>query len=504
MKSSCLNAYRRSHTTDPAALRYYRAFWLLQELASAGERLRAGAVAGGHLTDRWLHAEAIRAGEQPIPLRSLIVFALPAAAVGLPTNLLHFYYLKFATDVLLLAPATVGLLFGASKPWDDDPLAGYWSDRTRSRWGRRRPWVMGASVPLGLAVLALWSPPSGLSGGLLVGWVVGALVVFYAAHTAFNVPHASWAAELSLAHHERSRIFAVREASEKASLFAALGVIALFENQPDARGTATWIAATSLGIVPLACAATVRWVGERADSGRRRPERPLKAFGDVCRNRHARLLLAVFFLENLGFAVVGTLLPFASTYLLKTPGFTSWCLLCFAAPAFLTISVWLSVSRKLGKKRSWLLSLGIKIVAFGALWVTPVDAIWLVFTCIGAIGTAHGCGSVLAPSIQADIVDVDELATGERKEGTYFAAWSLTSKASFALSLFLTGQILGAAGFQPNADQPAQVLTIIRLLMAGLPCAVLAGAAALFLRFDLDEARHREVRSALFQRSGRC
>jgi GPH family glycoside/pentoside/hexuronide:cation symporter len=447
-----------------------------------------------------------RVGDQPISLGSLIVFALPAAAVGLPTNLLHFYYLKFATDILLLAPATVGLLFGASKLWDalNDPLAGYWSDRTRSRWGRRRPWVMGASVPLAVAVLALWSPPIGLPEGALVGWVAGALIVFYAAHTAFNVPHASWAAELSVAHHERSRIFAVREAGEKASLFVALGVIALFENEPDARGTATWVAATSLLIVPLACAASIRWVAERADPGRRRPERPLQAFGDVCRNRHARLLLGVFFLENLGFAVVGTLLPFASTYLLETPGSTSLYLLCFAAPALLTIPLWLRLSRRLGKKRSWLLSLGIKIVAFGVLLVTPTGAIWLVFACIGSIGAAHGCGSVLAPSIQADIIDVDELATGERKEGTYFAVWNLTSKASFALSLFLTGQILGAAGFQPNVEQAPVVLTTIRLLMAGLPCAALVAAAALFVRFDLDEARHGEVRAALAKRSGRA
>lgn len=86
----------------------------------------------------------------------------------------------------------------------------------------------------------------------------------------------------------------------------------------------------------------------------------------------------------------------------------------------------------------------------------------------------------------------------------YFAAWNLTSKASFALSLFLTGQILGAAGFQPNVDQAPVVLTTIRFLMAGLPCAVLVAAAALFVRFDLDEARHAEVRAALARRSGRA
>jgi len=440
-----------------------------------------------------------RTEEGPLTPWRLFVFAVPAAAVGLPTNLLHFFYLKFATDILLVAPATVGLLFGASKLWDavNDPLVGYWSDRTRSIWGRRRPWVMGSSLLLALAVLALWSPPPWLQQGMLVVWVAGGLVVFYAAHTAFNVPHASWAAELSPAHHDRTRVFAAREGSEKVSLFVALGVIAILENEPDPRGTAMWVAATSLILVPLACGATVRAIGERDDRSIRRPGRPLRAFTDVWKNRHARLLLAVFFLENLGFAVVGTLLPFASTYLLETPGFTSWYLLSFAAPAVLTIPMWLHVSRRLGKKRSWLLSLGIKIAAFGVLVATPTHAIWLVFSCIGAIGAAHGCGSVLAPSIQADIVDVDELATGERKEGTYFAAWNLTAKASFALSLFLTGQVLGAAGFLPNVEQPPQVLTVIRLLMAGLPCAVLIGAAALFTRFDLDEARHGEIRAAL-------
>ncbi len=109
-----------------------------------------------------------RPAKQERVSRAIIVgYALPMLGVGYMFGVLTLYLLKFATDVLLVAPGTMGLILGISRIWDAfaDPLAGYLSDATRTRFGRRRPWLTASALPLGLFFVAVWSPPSQLGGG---------------------------------------------------------------------------------------------------------------------------------------------------------------------------------------------------------------------------------------------------------------------------------------------------------------------------------------------------
>ena len=438
-----------------------------------------------------------------IATRVLSAYALPAVAAGAAMTLVQIYFLKFATDVLLVGPAAIGLLFAASRVWDavSDPLAGYWSDRTLSARGRRRPWLRLGAPALGVAVVALWSPPASLTGPALLFWIGLAIFGLFTAQTAYQVPHVAWGAELSLDYHERSRVYAAREIGDKLGFFAALGGLVWLERSADPRAVAPILAfACALGIV-AATAACLRRVPERRDYQKRGPERLWRAASDVWRNRDARLLLSVFFLEHLGFATVGTLLPYASDYVLGTPGMTAAYLLAFVTPILLSVPGWLALSRRFGKKRVWIAGMLLKVVAFATLFAVSGDALWVVFACIAVIGAGHGCGSVIPPSIQADLIDVDELATGERKEGTYFAAWNLTGKCAIAVSLAASGLALDAMGFEPNVEQTARVQWTIRVLIAALPCALLLLATLLFRRFSLDEAAHRRVRAALDARA---
>ena len=101
-------------------------------------------------------SSASASANSPVPLSTVVVYSLPAVSLGFMGALVSIYLLKFSTDVLLIAPGLMGALFGFSKLWDavSDPLAGYWSDRTRSQLGRRRPWMIAGAAPLGLAFVA--------------------------------------------------------------------------------------------------------------------------------------------------------------------------------------------------------------------------------------------------------------------------------------------------------------------------------------------------------------
>ena len=164
-------------------------------------------------------------------------YNIPTVGVGFMFFMVTLYLMKFSTDVLLIAPATIGTLLLAARVWDavTDPAAGWLSDRTKTRLGRRRPWFLGSALPLGLSIVMLWSPPEDLEGGALTAWVGVAILLFYTFYTAFRVPHIAMGAELSRGYHDRTRVFGIMQAVESIGMLAAAGVLVFLERAEDPR-----------------------------------------------------------------------------------------------------------------------------------------------------------------------------------------------------------------------------------------------------------------------------
>ena len=442
------------------------------------------------------------AGAPRTSLPKILVFALPAAGDGFMTSLVSFFFLKFATDVLLLAPGLMGLLFGLSRIWDavSDPLVGYWSDRTRSRFGRRRPWIAGGAVPMALVFVALWAPPDFLTGSALVVWIGAAIVLFYTAHTAIAVPHMALGAELSGDHHDRTRIFSGRLGLDLTGVMLAAGALHLLETSAEPRVAAAEIAVLAGLISTAIILAAVARLRERSDYQGRGATSPYRAFSDVARNPHARVIAAVYLLETLGFATMTTVLPFATEYVLDLPGKTSVFLGSAIGVMLTTIPLWAPLSRRFGRRNLWAASTLARALAFGALFFAEPGALLFMAICVGSIGAAYGCGLSVGPSLQADVVDIDELATGQRKEGAYFACFNLAKKASGGLAIILAGFALQSAGFEPNVEQSDGTRQAIRVLWAGLPCVSYLLAGFLLLRLRLTDGEHARVRAALDER----
>ena len=116
------------------------------------------------------------------------------------------------------------------------------------------------------------------------------------------------------------------------------------------------------------------------------------------------------------------------------------------------------------------------------------------------LGTAAGVGAVMAPSIQADVIDFDELLTYERKEGTYLAVWNLTRKTAASIAAFGSGLGLQLAGFEPNVEQSENTQLVMRSLIALLPASCYVFGAILFLKFDFDREKHSETLRSISSR----
>ena len=254
-------------------------------------------------------ALAAAAVSAKVSWRTILTYNLPTPGVGYMFFLVNIFLMKFSTDVLLIAPAAMGIIFGVARIWDaiSDPLAGYLSDRTRTRLGRRRPWFLASAVPIGGFFLMMWSPPATFSDQWLVAWMAIAVFGFYTGTTILIVPHASLGAELTPNYHDRTRVFAARQVGWNLGAFLSLGAMFLLIGAAEPRGTAVWLAALAAVVTAALIVYATAHLHERPEFLGRGGKNAYSAFADVWRNPHARLLLLVFLIESVGGATIGIL-----------------------------------------------------------------------------------------------------------------------------------------------------------------------------------------------------
>ena len=436
---------------------------------------------------------------QRVPLGSILLYSSPALGVGFSFFLITTYFMKYGTDVLLIAPATLSLMFAAARIWDavTDPVVGYLSDRTVSRLGRRRFWILLSAIPLALSFYMLWNPSAELSSTQLSIWVGASVIAYYTAYSLFYVPHEAWGAELSLDHHDRTRVFGIKHAVSTIGSFLALGALYLFSVSDNPRETALVISLGVAVFMMISVIPPVLKLPERPEYQQRGENSIFKAFGDVFRNPHARLVVTVFFIENLGTAVIATLSAYVLEYIVKRPDLLPWFFLLYVLPAVITVPLWIWLSRLIGKKQLWCASMFAMSLGFGGLFFAREGDHILVFILAAIAGMGGGCGNVVGPSIQADIIDYDEWQTGQRKEGAYFAVWNFVRKAAFGIMIVITGLVLQYSGFEPNVEQAESTKMAMSSLFGLFPGACYLIGATLFLRFNLDERAWRSIRDTM-------
>ena len=449
-----------------------------------------------------------------VTLGTTIAYGMPGLGAGYMYLLMSLYVMKFSTDVLLIAPAVMGVIFSISRIWDavSDPIAGYLSDRTTFKFGRRRTWMLISFIPISFGFLAVFSPPESMQGQSLDLWMMIAILSFYSAITLLNVPHMALGAELSEDYHERTRLFGVRHIGfTLGSILALVSMSFLIseENNPDGdvRQLAGSLAFYAIGAMSLMIFFAVSKLKENPEFQNRVNKNPFKAFRDVWINPHAKILIIVLFIENLGGAVIGLLTLYVTQYIVEAPAWAPLIIFAYMLPSALSVPLWIPLSRRFGKIRLWVFSLAFTGISFGGIFIIPfLDSITdrLIVMFIGAAlgGMAAGCGGAIGPSVKGDVIDYDEYLTGERKEGSYFAALNFVFKSATGIMLLVTGFVLQFSGFIPNQPQTMEVKIALISLYGLVPLVFYSlGAYLLYKKFKFGEKEHAAIKQQIQERA---
>ena len=449
-----------------------------------------------------------------VPLGTTIAYGMPGLGAGYMYLLMSLYVMKFSTDVLLIAPAVMGVIFSICRIWDavSDPIAGYLSDRTTFKFGRRRTWMLISFIPISFGFLAVFSPPESMQGQSLDLWMMIAILSFYSAITLLNVPHMALGAELSEDYHERTRLFGVRHIGFTLGSILALVSMSLLiseENNPDGdvRQLASSLAFYAIGAMSLMIFFAVSKLKENPEFQNRVNKNPFKAFRDVWINPHAKILIIVLFIENLGGAVIGVLTLYVTQYIVEAPAWAPLIIFAYMLPSALSVPLWIPLSRRFGKIRLWVFSLAFTGISFGGIFIIPfLDSVTdrLIVMFIGAAlgGMAAGCGGAIGPSVKGDVIDYDEYLTGERKEGSYFAALNFVFKSATGIMLLVTGFVLQFSGFIPNQPQTMEVKIALISLYGLVPLVFYSlGAYLLYKKFKFGEKEHAAIKQQIQERA---
>lgn len=438
-----------------------------------------------------------------VPLLAKLAFGSGDVGPAVATAIMSFFLLYFFTDVARLNPAAAGIILLLTKIWDavNDPLIGLLSDRVNTRWGRRRPWFLFGAVPFGLAFFLLFQVPQLSEAGKLAYYLVVSLLLD-TMFTLVNVPYTALTPELTRDYDERTSLNSYRFAFSIVGGLVAAVVHPLIVDAVAAGSDIQTGYAVSALVWAVVCTVPfffAFWGTYERHTPEEAEALPLvESIRQTFRNRAFRYAAGIYLLSWLVVQTVSTLIVYYLTYWLRQPQLTPVVLLAVQGSSLLWLFIWNAASRRLGKQGVYYAGMTVwiatSLVLFG---VQPDWPTWSVVLLAALAGIGVAAAYLVPWAMLPDVIELDELETGKRREGAFYGFFVLLQKLGLALGLFMIGQVLNAAGYiTPPANatetitQPDSALLAIRLMMGPLAALILGIGVVLVTRFPITRDSH--------------
>jgi GPH family glycoside/pentoside/hexuronide:cation symporter len=430
-------------------------------------------------------------------------FGVGTIGTAILLNTVTVYLPAYMTTVLGRSAALAGLLITVSKLYDIgcDILIGAVSDRTRTRMGRRRPYMLAGALIGSLAFVLIFAPIS--LNGRAAMWEMAFLLLLYSTgYSLFNVPYLALPPEIAGDSRARTRLLSYRTVFVSVGQFVALSISGWVLQRFGSDRAGYALMASILAVIILAAELTSFFgVRERQPVATASPPLGLQTFIDPFRNRQFTLLMASKFAQLLG---VSTAISAGLLFMLNVlkVGYAGGANFAFGQNLAIALSMplWVRLSTRFGKRATAFLA--IILYGLGTLaWLTAVPGLGtlaiLIRGCI--IGIGAGGVMLMASSMLPDAMEYDYLRTGLRREGVLSSIFAIVEKTAFAIGPGLVGLLLSAAGYIPTqkghlVTQPESVRAALALATAILP-GLLVGLSVVFLAFyRLNETTLAELR----------
>jgi GPH family glycoside/pentoside/hexuronide:cation symporter len=416
------------------------------------------------------------------------------------------YFLFFLTDVVGIKPAVAGIAILIGRTWDyiNDPIIGHISDRTRSRWGRRRPFLLFGALPYALAFILMWYRPPFESQIALAVYYAAAYVLFDAAATFVYMPYFALTPELSEDYDERTSLTSYR------MFFSLLGGLLAFTLPLMIIGTFTPASAGRVLLMAVifgfgsALPLVLVFFNTKEREVFAAQEKPkfVDSLKAALKNKPFIFGAVIYLLTWVCMDILQTILLFFIKYVLKLEGMSDIIMLLIFGTAIIALPFWEFASRKLNKRLAYVYGVAfwalaqILLITVGPLVPMPVLVILCIMAGIG-VSAAH----VLPWAILPDAIEWDEYQTGERHEGVFYSLVTLMGKIASSIAIPLTAVMLDVTGYIPNApQQPASALLGIRLLIGPVPAIFLTISIIFALKYPLERAQFSSIVKELDER----
>jgi GPH family glycoside/pentoside/hexuronide:cation symporter len=448
------------------------------------------------------------ASESPLPLSTKVVYALGDHTVNLVLSAASLLYLKFLTDVADLRPALAGAVVWIARVVDafSDPAMGRVTDLTRWKVGRRRGYFLIGALPFGVFFALMWLDVPLESQGAKFAYYTAVYVLVSLAMTVLTVPYMALLPEMATGYDERTSLNAFRSAAAVLGTFAAVAMKS-FSDALGGGAEGWWFAACVVGVW-----LTLPWLGVFKVSFERpefaRDERV--GFKDGVRilaaHRAYRSLAGFYILARIAVDLIGVMFLFYFTYWLGRAEDFAPTLFLFLSVVVLSLPFWLRFAKHRDKRT---------IFIFGAAWWIgaqififvgdPAWPRWTMFVVAALAAIGYAVADLMPWSMLGDVIDEDELVTGDRREGVYVGFFTFLRKLGGASAVLLVGISLDLSGYASGGlasdPQTPFVLETIRILTSVAPAVLLALAIWVALSYPLSRAAHQSILDQLRRRN---
>lgn len=441
-----------------------------------------------------------------LSISSKVFFGSGETVSVMAVTMIALYFMFYLTDVIGIPPLIAGAIFMIGRAWDAliDPVVGLLSDRTRTRFGRRRPYFLIAALPIGLFFFLLWFPFASSSQLMQVIYYLVIYIAFMTAITIFHVPYLSLITEATHDYDERTSINNYRIFFQLFfGLVAATVPKMIADSYADPnQGYMMMGLSVAVFIMLLPFLLYKTTYEHPLPKAVPAPQKNyFKQFGSVFKNRYFRYLLFIYIGSYAAANVVeGFVIYYMKNWLNREVDMPILFVTVIGV-GILSLPLWSKLSQHVGKKRTLLLGLFIWVVAQLAFFlVTPGSPTWFVYVIGAFAGLGYGVAHVIPWAMLPDVIDMDYLETGEKREGLYAGVMTLFMKLTNSIAIFLIGVLLQLANYEANAVLADGTLQTIRSIMAFAPTLFIVIGIIATIVYPLTKEKHAEVRTLIEQK----